>query len=351
MGPVMVYGATGFSGRPIAERLCEAGHDVVVAGRSETKVRELAGALDAPSRVFGLEDPAEIALGLRGIGVVVHAAGPFLDTAAPMIEGCARTGAHYLDLSGEWPVFAFAQRLGPLAAEAGVMLMPGVGYLIVISDCLAAYAATRVPEATLLRIAVAQPPTPLSRGTFRSALDLMASRVIVRRCGAVRAIPLGDLRRSFNFGAGERASLGFSWPDVITGQHTTGIANIEAYVEAPAAFRLAWRFGAQAAQAFGDEAFRAASAPMTALWPERPSAVALGRSSHSVVVEAVDPWRRATRFGVRTADGYSVTTATATAVVERVLAGAHAPGFQTPAGLFGAVLMWDLDCASLYDAA
>jgi short subunit dehydrogenase-like uncharacterized protein len=349
----MVYGATGFSGRPIAERLCDAGHDVIVAGRNEAKVRALAGSLNAPFRVFGLGDPAETALGLRGVQAVVHAAGPFLETAVPMIQACAQAGAHYLDLSGEWPVFAFAQRFGQAAMDAGVMLMPGVGYLIVISDCLAAHAASRVPEATLLRIAVSQPtsPTALSRGTFRSALDLMANRVIVRRCGAVQAIPLGSLQRSFNFGAGERNSLAFSWPDVITGQHTTGVANIEAYVEAPAAFRLAWQFGAEAAGVCGETVFQAASAPVSALWPERPSPEALGQATHSVVVEAVDPWRRATRFGVRTPDGYSVTTLTAQAVVERVLAGEHPPGFQTPAGVFGSELMWDLGCAWRFDAA
>jgi short subunit dehydrogenase-like uncharacterized protein len=347
----MVYGATGFSGRSIAERLCTAGHDVVVAGRSEAKVCDLARALGAPSRVFGLEDPAEAALGLAGIGVVLHAAGPFLETAVPMIEACARAGAHYLDLSGEWPVFSFAQRFGPAAADAGVMLMPGVGYLIVISDCLAAHAAKLVPEAALLRIAVSQPSTAMSRGTLRSGLDLMANRVIVRRSGAVQAIPLGSLRKTFNFGAGERSSLGFSWPDVITGQHTTGVANIEAYVEAPTAFRLAWRIGAQAAEAFGETAFKAASAPVTALWPEQPSPAALEQSTHRVVVEAVDRWRRARRFGVLTPDGYSVTTLTAQAIVERVLGGEHPPGFQTPAGVFGAELMWNLGCASLYDAA
>jgi len=347
---VLVYGATGFSGRAIAGRLCAAGHNVVVAGRDEAKVRSLARALDAPFKVFGLSDPAQTALGVAGAGVVLNAAGPFLDTAVPMIEACVHGGAHYLDLAGEWPVFAFAQRLAPAAAEAGVMLMPGVGCSIVISDCLAAHAATRVPQATLLRIAVSF-PSVVSRGTFRSALDLTAKSVIVRRSGIVRTIPLGSLQRTFNFGEGERMSLAFSWPDVITGQHTTGVGNVEAYVEAPAAFRLAWRSGAQAADLLGEAAFKAVTNPMSALWPERPSPAAQQRERLSVVVEAVDPWRRATRFGLRTLDGYSVTTLTAHAIVERVLAGQHPPGFQTPAGVFGAGLIADLGCAWSYDAS
>ena len=145
----------------------------------------------------------------------------------------------------------------------------------------------------------------------------------------LRAIPLGSLQRTFNFGSGERKCLAFSWPDVITGQQTTGVADIEAYLEAPAPFRLAWQAGAQAADLHGESYVRAALSPLSALWPERPSA-APARAMISVVVEAVDPWRRTTRFGLKTLDG-SLTNATALRRSWRACsAGEHRPVSRHP---------------------
>jgi short subunit dehydrogenase-like uncharacterized protein len=173
----------------------------------------------------------------------------------------------------------------------------------------------------------------------------------VRKGGALRSVPVGAAERSFDYGAGERMSIAVSWPDVVTAQATTGVANIEAYLEAPLPLRLAHRAGAVAAEMLGDEGLRGVLAPLEAAWPDHPSVSAQSRASNAIVVEAVDPWRRATRFGLKTLDGYSVTNATAPAIVARVLAGEHPPGFQTPAGAYGPELIKGLGCAEPYDAS
>jgi saccharopine dehydrogenase (NAD+, L-lysine-forming) len=283
------------------------------------------------------------------VAVVVNAAGPFVDTGPPMIEACLRAGAHYLDLSGEWPVFALAQQRSAAAAAGGLMLMPGVGFTVVASDCLLALAAEQVPDATLMRVAVSLPAV-LSRGTLRAFFGLAGRTVIVRRHGALQSAPVGRLRRYFNFGAGERAGTAVSWPDVVTGQQTTGVGNIETYLEAPLPVRVAFGAGAHVMRVHGEAPVRASLASLSALWPEQPSPEAQKRAVNAVVVEAVDPWRRTTRFGIRTPDGYSVTTVTASAIVQRVLAGDLRPGFQTPAGVYGHSLIGDLGCAWPYDA-
>ena len=348
-GTVTVYGATGFSGGALAGRLARAGHDLLVAGRHQGRVRGLAQSLGVSHRTFSLGDPADVQRGLAGVDVLVNAAGPFQATARPLIEGCISAGTHYLDLSGEWPVFAMAQHLGPVALGAGVMVMPGVGFSIVVSDCLMARAVRQVPEATLLRVAGSQPAL-ISRGSVRSVLGLISGSVLVRRGGALHQLPVGRRRARFNYGAGLRDSIAASLPEVITGQQTTGVANIEVYLEAPIAFELACRAGAVAADLFGERALHGALAPLGAGWPERPSPAAQQRAFNSVVVEAVDPWRRVTRFGMFTGDGYGVTTTTAHAIVERVLGGWRPPGFQTPAGVYGADFVTDLGCAWPFDA-
>ncbi len=348
-GCVMIYGVTGFSGAAIARRLREAGVDIILAARNEPRLRALASTLESPFRAFDLRDPATIAGALADIRVVVHAAGPFVQTAAPMIEACLRSGTHYLDLAGEWPVFALAQRRGAEAAATGVMLLPGAGFSIAVTDCLLAHAARRCPDTVGLRLAVAQPMV-VSRGTFRTSLELTSGSVLVRRDGAVSETRVGELRRTFNFGSGDRECIAVSWPDVITGQQTTGIANIETYLEAPPPFELLYRSGALAAEIVGERKVRMALSPLGELWPERPSPAAQRRAVNAVVVEAVDPWRRVTRFGLHTTDGYGITTAIVQAMIERVLSGDWRPGFQTPANMYGPDFVVDLGCAWPYDA-
>jgi len=345
----MVYGANGFSGRAIAGRLRDAGHDPVLGGRNGREIGAVAGALGLEHRVFDLRDPEAVAGGMAGVGVLLNAAGPFIETAPPLIEACLGARAHYLDLAGEWPVFDLALRRGPESAAGGVMLMPGAAFSIVVSDCILAHAVAQVPDAVLLRVASAQ--APLSRGSVLSAIALMSPDVLVRRGGAVTKVPVGQLTKTFNFGAGERACVAVSGPDVVTGQQTTGVGAIETYLEAPLAWRLAYEAGAVALKLGGRKAVAGAMRRASRGWPEHPSPATIAAARGAVVVETVDPWRRTRRFGLRTMDGYSVTVAAAKAIVERVVGGDFTPGFQTPAGRYGAGLIVSLGCAWTYDAS
>jgi short subunit dehydrogenase-like uncharacterized protein len=145
-------------------------------------------------------------------------------------------------------------------------------------------------------------------------------------------------------------SVAVSWPDVVTAYKTTGVGDIEAFMEAPLPLRFAHRAGAMAADIVGDEALQTALTPLEMAWPEHPSAGVQSRATATVVVEALDPWGRATRFGLNTLDGYTTTMLTASAIVGRVLAGEHPPGFQTPASAYGPELVQGLGCAEPYDA-
>jgi short subunit dehydrogenase-like uncharacterized protein len=341
---VLLYGATGFSGRLIAERLVEGGRDVVLAGRDAQRLAVLAETMGVSYRVFDLGDPQRIEHGLADIHIVVNAAGPFRQTASVMIDACIRTRTHYVDIAGEWPVFASALSRGRAAAAGGTMLMPGVGFSIVASDCLLAHATAQVSDATLLRVAVSQ-PVVMSRGTLRSMSAMTSRTVMVRRDGALRPIPVGQLERSFDFGEGLRTSVAVSLPDVVTGQHTTGVGSIEAYAEAGWWSRILYQGGAIAARIFDDGVVQQSLQLLSAVWPAAPPPAARQRAGHVIVVEAVDRWRRARHFRLRTLDGYTVTAITSGAIIERIFADDLIPGFQTPADLYGADLIAGLGCA------
>ncbi len=105
MGDFLIYGATGYTGRLIAEHAVERGLNPVLAGRRAEAVRALADRLRLRHRVFGLESRKALVEGLNGMTAVLHAAGPFSATSAPMAEACIAAGVHYCDVTGEIDVF------------------------------------------------------------------------------------------------------------------------------------------------------------------------------------------------------------------------------------------------------
>ena len=78
----------------------------------------------------------------------LHCAGPFSRTWRPMYDACLGTGTHYLDITGEIDVFEALAARDRAARDAGIMLLPGVGFDVVPSDCLIADLAARHPGGT-----------------------------------------------------------------------------------------------------------------------------------------------------------------------------------------------------------
>src|SRR5262245_41829794 len=115
-GSVLVYGANGYSGRMLTARLLRSGVDVIVAGRQERAIAELAATARLDYRVFDLSDAARIDAALDGARLVLNAAGPFHATAAPLVASCIRRGLHYLDIGGEIGPLQHARSLDRHAA-------------------------------------------------------------------------------------------------------------------------------------------------------------------------------------------------------------------------------------------
>jgi len=342
MGRLLVYGATGFSGRLISAAAQAAGLDVIIAGRDRTRLQAVASSLGVPMRVVRLGDRAGFDCALQDIQVMLNVAGPFAATASPVLDACIRTNTHYLDVSGELPSFIASHRYDATARNQGLMVMPGVGFVVTASDCLAAHVAARMPEARYLRLALSRTEL-VSRGSYATMLGLVRERVSIRREGRLCAVPVGQLERVFDYGAGERVSAAVSWADVFTAYHTTGIENIEVYAEADAWTR--WFY--QSAACFAGPLRLTPVQKLLELgaraWPEGPSEAQRAAAPRAIVAEVEDRFRRCVRARLHTPDGYSFTPVSALAIAERVLAGEFRAGFQTPAGVYGADFVLSLE--------
>jgi short subunit dehydrogenase-like uncharacterized protein len=148
-------------------------------------------------------------------------------------------------------------------------------------------------------------------------------------------VPVGSLDRSFDYGEGDRVSTVLTAPDVLTAFVTTGIPDVTVWFEATAIDRAMARGLAAVAGILRTPPWQALLRAQTALLPDGPSPAARASGTRTIVAEAEDLRGGRVRARLRTPDGYTLTVATALAVVERVLAGDVAPGFRTPAGLYG----------------
>ena len=334
MTMLLVYGANGYTGTLVAERAAERGLPLVVAGRRADEVAALGRRLNVEHLVFSLDDPAEVDRGLAGAQVVLNCAGPFTRTALPLASACLRARAHYLDVTGEIDVFAALFERDAEARAAGIMLLPGTGFDVVPSDCLAAHLHQRMPAATQLRLAF-RPGGGMSRGTARTSIEGAGQGGRIRRDGVLTAVPAGHRTIAVDFGRGPRKAIAIPWGDVFTAHVTTGIPNIEVYIAVPARVRIGLRMTRLLGPLLRTRAVQGLLDARARSGPAGPTAEERRQRNSLLWGEARDPSGAAVVSRMKTPEGYELTRLSAVASAERVLAGPVKPGFQTPARAFG----------------
>jgi len=331
---LVIYGANGYTGRLIARAAAARGLAPVLAGRSREPVAALAAETGCESLAFDLSDPSRLAAALAGTSVVIHCAGPFSATAAPMIAACIAARVHYTDITGEIEVFEHAFRQDAAARSAGIVVCPGTGFDVVPTDCLALMLAGRLPDATHLALGF-DSRSGLSRGTAATSVEGLGNGSCVREGGTLRRIPLGSRSRRIDFGTGEKLATAIPWGDVSTAFRTTGIPDIEVYVPvSPKALanlrrlgHLGWLLRRQVVQGFLKRRI-AKRAP-------GPDEAARGQTPVHVWGEARNAAGRSVTARIRVPNGYTLTRDAAVAIAERLLAGGAPAGFTTPARLMG----------------
>ncbi|HVT60211.1 MAG TPA: saccharopine dehydrogenase NADP-binding domain-containing protein [Thermoanaerobaculia bacterium] len=334
----MIYGANGFTGELVAREAVRRGLAPILTGRNEAALAALGGELGLPVRVFALDDPAALRGALArepAVAAVLHCAGPFVRTSAPMVGACLAAGVHYLDITGEIAVFEAVLAEGLAAQEAGIVLLPGVGFDVVPTDCLAARLADALVDATELALAFASDRGTYSRGTLKTMIEGLPNAGAVRRGGRIVPVPIAYDVREIEFSCGRRWAMTIPWGDVATAYHTTGIPNIRVYTAAPrGAIRRARRL--------------APLLPLAAWWPVKRllqrvvDARVTGPEPEVQKTARVYLWGEARNAAgatvsatLETPEAYHLTAVSAVTVVERVLAGKVAPGSWTPGRALG----------------
>lgn len=345
MSTWMLYGANGYTGELIAERAAAAGDRPILAGRRAEAIEPIASRLGLPHRVFGLDDANTIAAQLHGVDAVLLCAGPFSRTSAPVVQACLDTGTHYLDITGELEVFDACHQRGAEAERAGCVILPGVGFDVVPSDCLAATLAAALPGADALELAFHGVGSP-SKGTARTMLENVPRGVAVRENGRVVDKPLGWKTADIPFRDKTRSAVTIRWGDVVTAYYSTGIPNITVYMAAP-------RGRIRQMQAARYLRPVLAAKPVQRFLTKQIDKRVKGPDAHQRTTGQSQLWGRVRKGDIVregtlvTPEGYELTAMTALDSVRRVAAGEVKAGAHTPSLAFGADYIQHFDGCDL----
>jgi short subunit dehydrogenase-like uncharacterized protein len=197
---VVLYGASGYTGRLVAGELGRRGVKHVLSGRDLAKLERVASEGGAPVRAVALDDEPGLRALLADASVVINCAGPFTLAGDALVRAAIDTGTHYVDSTGEQSFIQMVfERHGADAERAGVALVPAIGFDYLPGDCIARLAAEGHEPLEELVIAYHVDGFRLSRGTLRSAMEAMKGGGVIYEGGDWRPAPGGVFRASFDF--------------------------------------------------------------------------------------------------------------------------------------------------------
>jgi short subunit dehydrogenase-like uncharacterized protein len=226
---VIIYGSYGYTGTLIVEELKKRNLNVLLSGRDSGKLKKQSDQSGFSFEAADINDHSALNNLLQKGQLLIHCAGPFQHTARQMAEACFETGTHYTDITGEYPVFELLAGYDDRAKAKNILIMPGVGFDVVPSDCLALHLKKQLPTATHLQLAFTASKGGVSRGTAKTMVEGLGAGSTIRKEGRLIDIPLGERVIDVNFGSFRTNALCIPWGDISTAWRSTGIPNIEVY--------------------------------------------------------------------------------------------------------------------------
>jgi short subunit dehydrogenase-like uncharacterized protein len=329
----MIYGAYGYTGKLVIKRALENGHKPIVAGRHPQKIADLAQEFGLPGMVFDITE-GDSKRFLDTIDILVNCAGPFSQTVAPTLEACIESKTHYLDITGEIEVFEHVHGLDEKIKEAGIAAIPGVGFDVVPSDCLAAMLKGQLPEAENLVLAFHPGRGETSPGTTKTMIENLHKGGKVRRDGKICSVTTAYKTKIIPFTHKSSLAVTIPWGDVSTAYYSTKIPNIEVYIGIPKSNIRALKL-----MRLGRFLFK--FKPLTTYAMHRASKIKgpdqiTRDSGRCYLYGEASAGDKKVEMKIETPEGYKLTALTTVAAVEAMIKSLPKPGALTPSMAFGA---------------
>jgi len=330
---LLLYGANGYTGKLILGVALREGLRPVLAGRRAEAVEPIAKVHSLPSLCFGLDDPATVSRLLEPFSALILAAGPFSRTSAPVLEACLDSKTAYLDITGEVDVFESVFARDADAKRAGIAVLPGTGFDVVPSDCLAKALSEALPSATSLTLAFRG--FKASVGTMKTMVESVPKGGLARVDGRLVRVPTAHKTMEIPFSDQPRLAMTIPWGDLSTAFRSTGIPNIAVYMAVPpsavSSARRMRRFAPLAGLPFV-QSFLMKRIERRVKGPTEEER----RRERSFLWGRVADGERSASGTLETLESYALTAETSVAIAKRVLEGEVPPGVHTPSQAFGA---------------
>jgi short subunit dehydrogenase-like uncharacterized protein len=333
---VLLYGATGYVGKLIAQLAKRESLDIILAGRNQELVAAQANKLGLEFRVFSLDSSAAIERAIADVFVVLNCAGPFCLSAKPLVDACLKVGTHYTDIAGEVSEFQALVERDAEAKTAEIMLLPGIGFGVVPTDCLAVYLKSQLPTANKLTL-IYETEGGVSQGTANTVLPNLHVMGVVRKEGKLISTQPAAKSLKIDLGAGLVTAVTNPWrADLVTAYHSTKIENIEVYTVFPAPLPLLMQMSRYLRWLFDSSLFQMGIKSLLKTLPPGPTEAERAKGKTRVLGIVEDVTGKQIKARLERPEAYDLTALTAIATIKHILQGQIKLGFQTPASVYGA---------------
>ncbi|MGB0524698.1 MAG: saccharopine dehydrogenase family protein [Flammeovirgaceae bacterium] len=341
--PILIYGSYGYTGNLIAELAVAEGLKPILAGRNEQLLKAQADRLKLKHIAFSLDQSEQLNQALATVDIVLHIAGPYAHTTKTMLAACMRQKTHYLDITGELEVFEWLASQQQALKEAGIVAIPGTGFDVVPTDCLAAYLKKRLPTASHLELAF-MGAGEISRGTALTMVENISQGGMIRRNGTLTPVPAAYQTKEINFGERIASAVTIPWGDVSTAYHSTQIPNIMVYFAVDSTTKLfikssryiGWLMGTAPIQSFLKGQVRKKVKGPSQQTREQTKSYVWGKAKDGQSQQTVEA-------RLETPEAYKLTALTCLRSAQKLLKSPLPPGFYTPSLAFGADFILEFD--------
>ncbi len=342
MNKIIVYGSYGYTGRLIVEECKRKNLEVILSGRNKPALEKQQQETGYSFEVVSIEDSTALENLVAKGKLVIHCGGPFQFTAKAMAAACLKAKIHYTDITGEIGVFESLAKLDAEAKAAGIMMMPGTGFDVVPSDCLAVFLKNQLPSATHLQLAFASLGGGPSRGTKKTSVEGLGMGSAVRVNGKIINIPIHERFQQIDFGDIKMMTACIPWGDVATAYKSTGIPNIEVYMGVTDSMMrnlkltkyLNWLLKKRWVKNYILRQIDKKTPGPSESRREKSKSVFWGK--------VWDDNGNEFKATVSTLNGYTLTAKTSVIVAEKILAENFKIGYQTPAMAYGQDLIMEI---------
>jgi short subunit dehydrogenase-like uncharacterized protein len=346
---IIVYGSYGYTGKLIVQECKSKNLSVILSGRNKEALQKQSKESGYPFEVVEVADTNALKNLLSKGAVVIHCGGPFQFTAKAMADACLETKTHYTDITGEYMVFELLAGYDQKGKDAGITIMPGTGFDVVPSDCLALHLKNRLPSATHLQLAFTMSKGGLSRGTSKTMTEGLGNGSMIRKDGKLTTINLGEKTLDVDFGVFKAPTLNIPWGDISTAWRSTGIPNIEVYTGATPSMIKNAKMSKYLNWFLRIRWVKNYMLKQIDKKPAGPSEEKRNSGRSYLWGKAWNNSGNAVESRLETVSGYTLTAKTSVLIAVKILSGNFKSGYQTPAMAYGSDLILEVETTKRQD--